>query len=143
MLSAAIKNKILSHKFLIMLQFNLLSTVMPFPFYIMQLYTHTHIYIYTGIQLEMWCAMHTDHDQFHLFQQLCIYDSTFACVSQWQLARYKRSRVDNGGVHVKTHLELILYLRLHVTHSSFGIAARVVAPILKAKYVCIQGIANN
>ena len=46
-------------------------------------------------------------------------------------------------MHVKTYLQLMLYLWLHVTHSSFGIAARVVAPILKAKHVCIQGIANN
>ena len=31
---------------------------------------------------------------------------------------YKRNRVDNGGVHVKTHLEVMLYLRLYATHSS-------------------------
>ena len=29
---------------------------------------------------------------------------------------YKRNRVDNGAVHVKTHLEVMLYLRLHATH---------------------------
>ena len=47
----------------------------------------------------MWCAMHTDHDYFHLF-----YDPTFCmCVPAIARYMYKCNRVDNSAVHVKTH----------------------------------------
>ena len=54
---------------------------------------------------------------------------------------YRHSRVDNGGVHVKTHFgsDAIPTAACH----PFVTAALVVAPIFKANYTCIQGIANN
>ena len=54
---------------------------------------------------------------------------------------YKRSRVDNGGVHVKTHFRSDA-IPMAVCHP-FVTAVQVVASIFNAKHACIQGIANN
>ena len=63
------------------------------------------------------------------------------CVPTVANYMYKRSRVDNGGVHVKTHFrsDAIPTAACH----PFVIAAQVISPIFKAKYACIRGIANN
>ena len=54
---------------------------------------------------------------------------------------YKPSRVDNRGEHVKTHFRSDA-IPIAVCHP-FVIAVRIVTQIFKAKYACIQGIANN
>ena len=65
----------------------------------------------------------------------CMYGPTVA------IYMYKCSRVDYGGVHVKTHFGSNA-IPMAVCHP-FVIAVRVVALIFKANHACIQGIANN
>ena len=62
------------------------------------------------------------------------------CVPMVASYMYK-PRVENGGVHVKTQFrsDAISMAACHL----FVIAVQIVAPIFKAKYACIQGIANN